>query len=288
MASAGRAQLAPITRDDFPEVGAFLHRHLNARLSPAAWACSIGPTWAVDSPNHGYLLRHAGDLVGVQLAFYSRREIDGSPEDFCNLGAWCVLEPYRSQGIRMLFALLSQQQYTFTDLSPSGNVVELNRRLKFEDLDTTTALVPNVPVFRPRAPRVFSDIETVGDLLDGAERRIYVDHLRAAATTHLVLVRGDERCYVVLRRDRRKGLPLFASVLHTSSPELLRRWFPDLGSYLLLHARIPLTLVELRHLAGRPPLGAVLKTRRPKMFRSPRLPAGVIDDLYSELTLVAW
>jgi hypothetical protein len=199
-----------------------------------------------------------------------------------------VLEPYRSQGVRMLFALLSQKQYTFTDLSPSGNVVALNRRLHFEDIDTTSALVPNMPVFRLRAPRVMSDPDAVRDLLDPDERRIFDDHRRALATVHLVLVRGDDRCYVVLRRDRRKGLPLFASVLHTSDPVLLRRWFADLGAHLLVHQHLPFTLVELRHVGGAAPVGSVLRTSRPKMFKSSRLQGRAIDDLYSELTLVAW
>ena len=63
-----------------------------------------------------------GRAGGVHLAFYSRRLINGTVEDFCNLGAWCVLETHRSQGIRMLRALLAQPGYSFTDLSPSGAV----------------------------------------------------------------------------------------------------------------------------------------------------------------------
>jgi hypothetical protein len=291
MSLVGRAQLAPILRADLQEVGAFLHAELNPRLSAAEWAWSLVPTWHVDAPNHGYLLRDGGEVVGVQLAFYSRREVEEVEVDFCNLGAWCVREPYRSQGMRMLFALLSQKEYTFTDLSPSGNVVALNRRLHFEDIDTTAAVVPNLPLFRMRAPRVIAEPESVRDHLDDAERRIFDDHRRASATIHLVLVRGDESCYVIVRRDRRKNLPLFASVLHTSDAALLRRWFADLGSHLLRHHHVPLTLVELRHVGGVAPVGAVMRTSRPKMFRAGRAGAvagRAIDDLYSELTLVAW
>ena len=57
------------------------------------------PPWVVDSPNHGFRLVEGDELVGVHLAFYSRRLINGTVEDFCNLGAWCVLEPHRSHGI---------------------------------------------------------------------------------------------------------------------------------------------------------------------------------------------
>ena len=66
-------------------------------------------------------------------------------ERFCNLAAWCVIDEYRSLGLRLLNALLAQKGYHFTDLSPSGNVVPLNTRLKFSHLDVATALVPNLP-----------------------------------------------------------------------------------------------------------------------------------------------
>ena len=78
------------------------------------------------------LLDADGAIVGAHLAFYSEREIDGRAERFCNLGAFCVREEHRFHSLRLLKALLAQDGYHFTDLSPSGNVVELNRRLKFE------------------------------------------------------------------------------------------------------------------------------------------------------------
>ena len=69
--------LAPITDDDVGAVAAFLHRHLNARLSADEWARCAVPPWSVDAPNHGFLLRQGDDVVGVYLAFYSERVVDG-------------------------------------------------------------------------------------------------------------------------------------------------------------------------------------------------------------------
>ena len=113
-------ELRPIAPADVNPVADFLHTQLNARLTAADWAAAITPPWADESPNHGFLLRAGERLVGVYLAFYSRREIDGRPERFCNLAAWCVLDEYRSLGLRLLHALLAQKNYHFTDLSPAG------------------------------------------------------------------------------------------------------------------------------------------------------------------------
>src|SRR4051794_41079630 len=149
MLHSADVQLEPIRGSELGEVGVFLHQHLNPRLAAQEWADSIVPTWPVTSPNHGFLLRHDGRLVGVQLAFYSERQIDGEVARFCNLGAWCVMESYRSQGFRLLRAVLAQRDYHFTDLSPSGNVVPINRKLGFASLDTETALLPHWPLGWP-------------------------------------------------------------------------------------------------------------------------------------------
>ena len=85
-------------------------------------------------------------MVGVQLAFYSEREIEERSRTSATSGAWCVLEDYRSHGLRLLRARPGPARYHFTDLSPSGNVVALNAKLGFEPLDTETALVPHQPL----------------------------------------------------------------------------------------------------------------------------------------------
>ena len=55
-----------ITDDDIGAVAAFLHQHLNARLSADEWARCAVPPWSVDAPNHGFLLRQ-GDAASIGL-----------------------------------------------------------------------------------------------------------------------------------------------------------------------------------------------------------------------------
>jgi hypothetical protein len=286
--SERRVQLLPIERRDLAPVGAFLSRNLNPRLSPAEWAASIVPPWVVDSPNHGFQLVEGDELVGVHLAFYSRRLINGTVEDFCNLGAWCVLEPHRSQGIRMLRALLAQPGYSFTDLSPSGAVVPLNQRLRFSSLDTDTVLVPARPLPWPRRTRVIDDLDVIESRLSGPDKVIFEDHRGATAARHLLLERGDRTCYVIFRHDRRKGVPAFASILHVSDRELFADSVTELTRHLLVRHGVLCMLGELRVIGGRPSLALRLKKPRPKMYRSARVGAEAIDNLYSELTCVAW
>lgn len=282
-------QLAPITAADLPSVADFLHANLNRRVPVGAWERAVQVPWKAAAPNHGFLLHDGETIVGVYLAYYSERAIDGRPELFCDLGAWCVRPEYRFHGPRLLKALLAQQGYHFTDLSPSGNVPAINTRLGFRSLDTATALMPNLPwPTLPGRARVSSDLSVIDETLSDLDRDIYHDHLQAAAARHVVLVSGDRSCYVVFRRDRRKGLPLFASILYASDPDLLREMARPLTRHLLLRHGVLATLAELRVIGGRPRWSLLLPSPRPKMFKSERLTADQIDNLYSELVCVAW
>jgi hypothetical protein len=280
------AALAPTTTADVREVAAYFHRALNDRLSADEWARSIVPPWSCDAPNHGFHLRVDGVVVGAALAFYADRAVARRTERVCNLAAWCVDDEHRSDGLRLLRALLGQQGYTFTDLSPSGNVVALNERLKFKHLNTATTLVPNLPL-PTRGVRAVADPDRIAERLSGRQRRIFDDHRDAAAARHVVLDVAGRPLYIVYRKDRRKGLPVFASLLHVSEQDLLPRAWGRLSNHLLAHGALA-TLVEER-VTGWAPAGARrLAHPRPKMFRSKELAAEDVDYLYSELTCVAW
>jgi hypothetical protein len=287
--SKPKVAVRPITPPDFRAVAEFMHAELNQQVPAAAWLRAIAVPWPVEQPNAGFMLLADGEVVGANLAFYSERTIDGRRERFCNLGAWCVREEHRFHALRLVKSLLAQDGYHFTDLSPSGSVVGLNERLGFAFLDTTTALAPNLPLpSRPRRGRIRSDPAAIERTLDAGELAIYRDHAATAAARHLVLTRGDEHCYVIFRKDRRKGVPLFASLLYVSNPELLRRMAVPLTRHLLLRHGAAATLVE-RAVTDRPPrLSFAVRSPRRKMFRSPTLTAAQIDFLYSELVCLSW
>jgi hypothetical protein len=289
VSTAGRVRVAPITETDVRRAAEFLHAQLNTRVSVDEWAGAVAVPWQVEQPNAGFMLLDGEDVVGVQLALYSDRILDGSRERFCNLAAWCVSPGYRVHALRLLKAVLRQEGYHFTDLSPSGNVVRINDKLGFRFLDTTTALVPNLPwPTLPGRGRIGSEPALIERTLTGPDLERYRDHAATGAARHVVLVRGDEWCYVVFRRDRRKGLPLFASVLYVSNPALFRAMARRFARYLLIHHRVPAMLAEERIVGYRPRPSLRLRSPRRKMFRSPSLAPAQIDYLYSELVCVAW
>jgi hypothetical protein len=282
-------RVSPITDADVDEVAEFLHAHLNARVSVEDWSRAMHVPWIVDAPNHGFMLLDGASIVGCYLAFYSERRMGGRTERFCNLGAWCVLPDYRFHSLRLLNRLLAQVDYHFTDLSPSGPTVAVNTRLKFRSLNTTTALIANVPwPWWPGRTLISSDPAVIERTLQGQDLELYRDHQRSRAARHALLMRGGDSCYVMFRKDRRKNLPLFATILYVSDPELFRKMIGPFVRHLLFRHGALGTLAELRIVRYRPRYSLLLRSSRPKMFKSLHLQPDQIDDLYSELACVAW
>jgi hypothetical protein len=168
-------------------------------------------------------------------------------------------------------------------------VVALNERLGFTRLDTSTRLVPNLPVPDRRGVRLTTDPGRMAAVLGEVDLGIYNDHRDAPAARHLLVETPDGYAYLVFRRDRRKGLPLFASPLYVGGDSacLARAW-PTVRTHLLLEHRLPFTLAERRILGFTPPWGVELPRPRPKMIRSRRLDPDLVDYLYSELVLLEW
>ncbi|GAA4710829.1 hypothetical protein [Nocardioides conyzicola] len=285
-AGTPRVVVAPITASDLERVGRFLHEHLDPRVPAETWTRTVRPAWCSPVDDHGHLLLEGDRVVGVYLAIHSERVLGGERRHVCNLAAWCVLDTHRAHGVRLLRAQLARPGVVFTDLSPSGTVPALNRRLGFTDLDTTTLLVPCLPLPTPGV-RVVTSPARIDALLEGRDREIYRDHRDAAAARHVVLLVGGRPCYVMFRKVRRKGLPGFATLLHVSDPELLRRGGGALSRHLLRH-RVVVLLAELRVAGYAPRLSRRLSDPRPKMFRGAGVAPGDVDDLYSELTSVPW
>ena len=279
-------ELCPITDADIAAVADFLHVNFSDRVP---WARPLlAAPWKVEAPNHGFILRDGQRIVGAFTAFYSDRLVAGKAERFCDLGTWYVLPEFRSHSIRLIKALLSQDGYHFTSLTPSPTVVSIQARLGFRPLDTSAALIPNLPwPTLPGRTTISADPDVIENTLAGTELELYHDHTQALAARHLVLLRGADSCYVMYRTNTIKTVPV-AVILHVSNPQLFHQAIVPLTRHLLVRHRLPVTLAELRIIGHRPRLLFKVTSWRPKMYRSASLAPDQIDYVYSELACVPW
>jgi hypothetical protein len=219
------------------------------------------------------------------LAFYSDRLIAGRSERFCDMGTWCVLPAYRSHSIRLLRAMLAQEGYHVTCLSPNEKVVAITSQFKFRPLDTSAVLIPNLPwPTLYRRIRISADPDVIASTLTGAELELYRDHAQALAARHLVLIRGERSCYVMYRERHPKGIAC-AEILHVSDSDLFKLCINSLTRHLLLRHRLLATRAELRTIVHRPPFSSKWSPR-PRRYRSASLDPDQIDYLYTEFVCV--
>ncbi|UXA12966.1 hypothetical protein KXD97_03650 [Mycobacterium sp. SMC-8] len=278
-----------ITDEDLPEVADFLRDNHDGNIR---WmqACASAQ-WQVDRPNHGFMLKDGQRVVGAVLALYSERVREGRVERFCNIGTWCVLAEYRSASMSLVNAILAQDSYHFTVLTPNRGSQEILAWMKFSFLDTAAALIPNVPwPSVPRRTRVITDHRDIENTLVGAELQLYRDHARALAARHVVLVHGDETGYVMYREFRHGSGLGYAMILYVSDTALFHRALVPLTRHLLMRRGLVATLIERRVIGGEPglPLMSFRLRDRPKMYRGAGLEPHQIDYLYSELACVPW
>lgn len=278
-------EISPITDADAAAVADFLHVSYKDHIP---WArAGLGGPWKVEAPNRGFMLKDGQRIVGVLTAFYSERLVAGQMERFCDLGTWFVLPEFRFHSIRLIKAILAQDGYHFTALTPNEKVASIHSRLGFRAFDTSAALIPNLPWPTPLGrTKISADPNVIENTLAGMELELYRDHAKALAARHIVLLRGQDSCYVMYREMRIKRVPA-AVIVHVSDPQLFRQAILPLTRHLLVRHRLLATLAELRIIRHWPPL-SLRTTTWPKLYRSASLEPDQIDDIYSELVCVPW
>lgn len=276
--------IEPIEEGDLARVARFLEREARPRRPFEFWAALASAPWPSPESDRGLMLVDGRKIRGVYLAYYSRREVGGKLEKFCNLGTWCVAPRHRNESLRLLLGLLAKRDYHFVDLSPNADVVKINKRLGFKSLRGTNgvlaAALPNGRFLRD--PAVVSSPDEIEGILDGEQARIYADHRNAAGVQHLVLRDDAGECYVMLRCNRYRRVPL-GVLLYAGDRHVLRRRWRNLTNYMALRRRVAAIRVAER-VADRIPGPKRGYEGEHHLFRSPTLDDRAFDYIYSELT----
>lgn len=271
--------IEPITAESLPEFAAFLHANLKASRSPEAWIEGLSKSWGMSAPNHGFMLRDEGKIVGGIGAYYAERSINGQSQRVCNITSWCVLDAYRKQSMRLAIALIGQKDYHFTDFSPTKVVGGVLQFLKFRPLDERQAVIINLP-WPALGSELLIQPTDMENVLLGDALRIYRDHKAFPWLRHVLVGTREKWCHVIYKRTRFKWLPS-AHVLYLSNPAVFEQHYFRLARHFLA-CGLASTHVDYRFLSRRPWPSAVRSGFNAKVYLSPTLSDKDIDYLYSE------
>ncbi len=231
----------------------------------------------------GYLLEDEGHPVGFLGTLFSRREVGGRDEKCCNLTTWIVARDYRSEGLSLLLRVLQHPNTTFTNFT-GVKVAPILRRFGFQALDERARILLPLPLAAPG--ELLLDPARIAPHLDDHDRRILDDH-RPFSFPHVLLRRGSEYAYLIVKVVRRKRLPL-AEVHYLSHPAVFTRLAPALLARLCLRLGVLGLLAGEHYLAGQTaPLPTLtIPQRLPRLVRSTRIAPRDMDTLYSELQVL--
>ena len=244
--------------------------------------------WLEEKPNYGFALLHDGEIVGTFGCIYSERLIDGQVERFCNTADWYVDEEHRSESIELLFAIITQPDYTFTALTATAEVTQIMRGFGFKKIDPAKVVVPTAPYSAAKLrgaskTAVITEPADVRDRLEGASLKIYDDLSGATTCDHFIVSVDGADSYCIVRYQKRRRVPT-AAVLHSSDPEVLSAGLGPVSWWLTSRRRVQALVVESELLPKLPRFARLVDDPRPPLFSSKRLKADQVDSLYSELT----
>lgn len=275
-----RPTIEAVTADTLPEFSNFLHQHLAPDRSPEQWMAGLSTDWLPEQPNHGFVLRDQGAIVGGIGAYYALRKIDGQLVKTCNITSWCVLDSHRQQSMRLAMAVIGQPGYHFTDFSPTKVVGATLRFLKFKVLDERQVVSLNLPWPTFGGLAVVWRDEAITVCLGGDALKVYQDHRRFPWLQHLLVGKPGAWCHVIYKRRTFKRLPA-AEILHASNAALLDAGWRPLSRHLLSRGMVS-THVDYRTM-GRLPWPAAMRSGfNAKVYLSDSLRDDQIDYLYSE------
>lgn len=285
------ADLVPVTESMFEDIRPVLETFKSPPPDSPLWKGLLSPPWPVEEDYRGYALMEKGRAVGFIGLIFSRREIGGRIEKFCNVSSIVTTEEHRHESMALIKPLLQLKDYTITNFTPTPAVSAILGRLGFEVLDETMHILLPVPGWSRStdAPkgryRLITRDEEIRERLEGRDRDIF-DHHRLPHCWHLLIAGDEGHCHVVFNRTKGRKYS-FSFVHHLSNPAI---FFANLNRVKLAMFRksgTPFIMVMDRHVKGRS-LGRTRTSsvRHPAIFKSSTLKREQIDSLYSELILL--
>ena len=154
-----------------------------------------------DNPQRGFALYADGKAVGFIGTIFSKRRIAGRVEPVCSLSSWIMLPDYRSEVLKLLMPILKLRDHNILNPTPSPVAYGIFSQLGFVPLESERLILPPLPDPRHRGDarpdRSPPRRPTSRRQLTGEEAALYRDHSWCAAARHVLLRRGERRCYVV-------------------------------------------------------------------------------------------
>ena len=285
-------EVRAVGAEAFEEIYPLLREFPTRAMTSEDWRRMLFTTPWSDNPQRGYALYANGKAVGFIATIFSKRNIGGRVEPICGLSSWIMLPEHRSDVLKLLMPILKLRDHSLLNPTPSPAAYGIFSQLGFVTLETQRLILPPLPGFRGGAGALSGSFTTSKDDLEreltGEEATLYRHHAWCAAARHVLLRRGDRRCYVVATPMHKKGLP-FAEIQYASDWSLFWELRLLAQAALFPTTRALALFVDRRFAGERKPLFSV-SWGCPRLYRPAHkgIEPRMIDGLYSEMMNLKW
>ena len=271
------------TLDDFEYVYPLFSGFHEPRPSKEEFRQLFATRWGSDESHVGFILEENGEAVGYLGTLFSRREINGRTEKFCNLYTWIIKEEYRTEGLPLLFQVLRMKDVTVTNFT--GNRVALIlTRFGFKPMDVTLKILLPLPTWGDDCELIF-DPARIASLLDAHDRRVFDDH-RGFKYPFVLLKTSDGFSLLSFKKVKRKYLPVL-ELHYLSGRNMFLKHIRHVLPALCRQTRSIGLMVGDHFLPGTSiPFSMTIPQRQLRLFRSTTVSIVEMDTMYSELQVL--
>jgi hypothetical protein len=285
-------EVRPVGVEAFEDIHPLLLLFPTKEMSKEDWRWTLFTYPWSDSPHRGYAIYADGKAVGFLGTIFSARPLAGRMERVCSLSSWIVLKEYRHASVSLVTPILKLRDCTILNPTPSPVAYEIFSKLGFKPLESERLIVPPLPGIAEAARALSGSIVQSREILEselaGEERTIYRDLSSSPVARHVLLRRGERKCYVVATPVQRKGIP-FAEIQYIGDLDFFWEHRILAHAALLRSTRAVGLWVDSRF-AGERRTPLALRWPAPRLYRPTRkeITPEMIDGLYSEMMGLRW
>ena len=236
-----------------------------------------------DYPRYGYALEAKGQIVGVVLLIFSRREGEAGSYIRCNISSWCVDTEYRASAVLLHVTAVKRKEVTYLNISPAVRTRPAIEALGFQRFSNGQIFsAPILSTFQRNVRvRSFTADGPELKLLSESERKILAEHAAFGCRALVCVKDGAAYPFVFQRRAILRVIPC-AHLIYCRSMSEFFRFAGPIGRHLLFRSG-PFCILDATGPAGGL-VGRYFPERNPKYFKGP-VPPRVGDLSYTELAV---
>ncbi|MBT6601424.1 MAG: hypothetical protein HOB32_07190 [Nitrospina sp.] len=259
----------------------------NINQTQKEWKSLFKFHWDNSQNYFGYVMYDGDKAVGFLGLLFSRRVVNGQPNNFCNITSWIVKNEYRRQSLHLLLPVLELDNQTITVLTCNAGTYFITKKLGFIDLELGQRVIPPLPFLPKSKPstNIIFDRSEIEKKLQGEALKIYYDH-RNLNCSHILICGLEGICYLVGARTNKKNVPLL-HIHYMSDHRVFLSHVRAVSGRLCWQAKVAGLLVDERLLQGETIFPSIhFSLPNPRVYKSDTLKSNDIDLLYSEYQIL--